>query len=112
MINPLFGVSHMRELTPTFWKIAYQVRDVFQAKILEAQPTLPSDAEMASQKMSTILDLWKWSSRSALEGVGVGALGYSFDALDDSTEDNDYMVAARELPYVFPGFAISSSNCH
>ncbi|KAJ7466774.1 cytochrome P450 [Mycena galericulata] len=103
MIQPLFGVSHMRELTPTFWNIAYQAQKVIQAKLLEAQPSPPSEAEIASQQVSAVLDLWKWSSRAALEGVGVGALGYSFDALDDSTEDNDYMVAARELPYtVYP----------
>ncbi|KAJ6530058.1 cytochrome P450 [Mycena vulgaris] len=103
MIQPLFGAAHMRELTSTFWNIAYQARNVIQAKLLEAQPSPPSEAEIASQQVSTVLDLWKWSSRAALEGVGVAALGYSFDALDDSTEDNDYMVAARELPYtVYP----------
>ncbi|KAJ7798388.1 cytochrome P450 [Mycena olivaceomarginata] len=85
MIQPLFGAAHMRALTPTFWGVACQARDVIGAK----QP-------------SAVLDLWKWCSRAALEGVGVGALGYSFDALDDETEDNAYMVAARELPCVRP----------
>ncbi|KAJ7223282.1 cytochrome P450 [Mycena pura] len=95
MIQPLFGAAHMRVLTPTFWDIAYQARDVIRAKVACA-----SDAGKAP---SAVLDLWKWSSRAALEGVGVGALGYSFDALDDETEDNAYMVAARELPYtVYP----------
>lgn len=97
MIQPLFGAAHMRVLTPTFWDIAYQARDVIRAKV-----TCASDAGKAPCGASAVLDLWKWSSRAALEGVGVGALGYSFDALDDETEDNAYMVAARELPYVSP----------
>ncbi|KAJ7633341.1 cytochrome P450 [Mycena polygramma] len=103
MIQPLFGMAHMRELTPTFWNIAYQAQNVMRAKVFEAQPSPPSATDIAAQQVSTVLDLWKWVSRAALEGVGVGALGYSFDALDDLTEDNDYMVAARELPYtVYP----------
>ncbi|KAJ7813896.1 cytochrome P450 [Mycena olivaceomarginata] len=107
MIQPLFGAAHMRALTPTFWGVACQARDVIGAKVRAA---CASDVGKASQQISTVsqqpsavLDLWKWCSRAALEGVGVGALGYSFDALDDETEDNAYMVAARELPYtVYP----------
>ncbi|KAJ6631796.1 cytochrome P450 [Mycena sp. CBHHK59/15] len=107
MIQPLFGAAHMRALTPTFWGIAYQARDVIRTKVRAACAPDAGKATQqtptAPQRPSAVLDLWKWSSRAALEGVGVGALGYSFDALDDETEDNAYMVAARELPYtVYP----------
>ncbi|KAJ7812624.1 cytochrome P450 [Mycena olivaceomarginata] len=107
MIQPLFGAAHMRALTPTFWGVACQARDVIGAKVRAACASDVGKASQqiptASQQPSAVLDLWKWCSRAALEGVGVGALGYSFDALDDETEDNAYMVAARELPYtVYP----------
>lgn len=113
MIQPLFGAAHMRALTPTFWGVACQARDVIGAKVCAARA---SDVGKASQQISTasqqpsaVLDLWKWCSRAALEGVGVGALGYSFDALDDETEDNAYMVAAHELPCVRPFLPSSSA---
>lgn len=108
MINPLFGTAHMRRLTSTFWNIAYQTRDVMRSKLIESTSSISSSTEASSGQISTVLDLWKWCSRAALEGVGVGALGYSFDALDDSTEDNDYMVAARELPYDLASTKFSS----
>lgn len=103
MIQPLFGAAHIRALTPTFWGIADQLSDVIRARVRAASA---SDTEKASkdtsQQPSAVIDLWKWASRAALEGVGIGALGYSFDALDDGTEDNAFMVAVRELPYVRP----------
>jgi hypothetical protein len=99
MIQPLFGAAHIRALTPTFWGIADQLSDVIRARVRAA---CASDTEKASQdasqQPSAVIDLWKWASRAALEGVGIGALGYSFDALDDGTEDNAFMVAVRELP--------------
>jgi hypothetical protein len=102
MIQPLFGAAHIRALTPTFWGIADQLSYVIRARVRAASA---SDTEKASkdtsQQPSAVIDLWKWASRAALEGVGIGALGYSFDALD-GTEDNAFMVAVRELPYVRP----------
>ncbi|THU83367.1 cytochrome P450 [Dendrothele bispora CBS 962.96] len=100
MIQPLFGTSHMRNLTPTFWKVAAQTRDVILAKVLEGSSG--NGSVSACEGVSAVIDVWRWCSRVALEGVGVGALGYSFGALDDSV-DSDYMIAARELPYtVYP----------
>ena len=42
------------------------------------------------------LDMLDWMSRVALELVGQGGLGYSFNALDDSI-NNEYREAAREF---------------
>ncbi|KAJ7898062.1 cytochrome P450 [Mycena leptocephala] len=104
MIQPLFGAAHIRALTPTFWGIAYQLSDVIRARVRAARASDTGNAsKYVSQQPSAVIDLWKWASRTALEGVGIGALGQSFDALDDGTEDNAFMVAVRELPYtVYP----------
>ncbi|KAJ7505981.1 cytochrome P450 [Mycena galericulata] len=104
MIQPLFGTAHIRALTPTFWGIAYKLSDVIRARVRAAHASDTGNASKhASQQPSAVIDLWKWASRAALEGVGIGALGYSFDALDDGIEDSAFMVAVRELPYtVYP----------
>ncbi|KAK7060040.1 cytochrome P450 [Favolaschia claudopus] len=105
MIQPLFGAAHVRALTPTFWSIASQLATVIRARV---NAGFASDAAKGIKKSengqpAAVIDLWKWASRAALEGVGIGSLGYSFDALNDETEDNDFMIAVRELPYtVYP----------
>ncbi|KAJ7152608.1 cytochrome P450 [Mycena crocata] len=101
MIQPLFGTSHIRALTPTFWGIAYQLSDVIRARVCAAGAEKAS--KHTAQQPSAVIDLWKWASRTALEGVGIGSLGHSFNALNDEIEDNEFMVAVRELPYtVYP----------
>ncbi|KAF7378474.1 Cytochrome P450 [Mycena sanguinolenta] len=104
MIQPLFGAAHIRALTPTFFGIAYQLSDVIRARVSAACASdTGKPSKHASRQPSAVIDLWKWASRAALEGVGIGTLGYSFDALNDGTEDNAFMVAVRELPYtVYP----------
>jgi hypothetical protein len=50
MIQPLFGAAHMRALTPTFWGVACQARDVIGAKVRAA---CASDVGKASQQIPT-----------------------------------------------------------
>lgn len=54
------------------------------------------------------LDIMDWMSRVALELIGQGGLGYSFDALDEGVK-NEYAEAAREYTYV-PPFAASNPS--
>ena len=42
------------------------------------------------------IDIMKWLSRAALEYVGQGGLGYSFDALDEK-KGNDYSDTMKKL---------------
>lgn len=44
--------------------------------------------------------MMKWLSRAALEYIGQGGLGYSFDSLDES-KTNDYSEAIKMLMFVF-----------
>ena len=46
------------------------------------------------------VDVLKWMGRAALELLGQGALGYSFDPLVDDTT-NDFAEAVKSFLYVF-----------
>lgn len=45
------------------------------------------------------IDVMKWMSRVALEYIGQGGLGYSFNALEENGTDT-YSDALRRLPFV------------
>lgn len=51
------------------------------------------------QKGEKDINIMKWVSRAALEYIGQGGLGYSFDALDE-TKKNTYSEMVRMLGYV------------
>ncbi|KAH8101250.1 cytochrome P450 [Cristinia sonorae] len=69
MLNPVFSIAHMRNMTPVFYQIAYRLRDAITLEVKDA----PKD-----------VDILNWMGRTALELIGQGGLGYSFDPL---TED-------------------------
>lgn len=90
----------MRDLVPVFYEVTEKVdtsrilnpdyilfliviklRDVLRGKIVHG---------------TTEVDMLYWMSRAALEYVGVGVLGYSFQALDENG-DNAYMKATQQL---------------
>lgn len=76
-----------------------------------------------SKRNEAILDMSQWMSRAALESVGQGILGYSFDPLN-SPSTNQYTKAVRELMFVpllllfpldsttFPHFTLQFSLVH
>ncbi|KAL4246377.1 cytochrome P450 family protein [Abortiporus biennis] len=66
MLNPLFSIAHMRAMTDIFFQISYKLRD---ALINET-----------SQGRNEV-DILNWFGRTALELIGQGGLGYSFDPL-------------------------------
>ena len=60
---------------------------------------LKAAVEVRIQRGDQAIDILGWMGRTALELVGQGGLGHSFDPL---TEDraSRYMEALNELPYV------------
>lgn len=81
MLNPVFSPKHMRELAPIFYPIAHQLRDILAKKVCSG------DEE---------LDMSMWMGRAAMEYIGQGGMGYSFDSLDES-KTNRYHEAAEKL---------------
>ncbi|KAI5121362.1 hypothetical protein M0805_000670 [Coniferiporia weirii] len=81
MLNPVFSLKHMRDLMPIFYPIVYELRDVIARQVRGGVKEI---------------DFKKWLSRAALEIIGQGGLGYSFNALDD-TKTGTYSDAIKNL---------------
>ncbi|KAI0697098.1 cytochrome P450 [Cerioporus squamosus] len=79
MLNPVFSVGHMRNLTPVFYNISDRLRIAIETRVKDG----PKE-----------LDILGWMGRTALELVGQGGLGYSFDPLIADTKD-EYAEAVK-----------------
>ncbi|KAH9832025.1 cytochrome P450 [Rhodofomes roseus] len=66
LLNPVFSVNHMRYMLPLFYEIGYKAREAIGARLSDG----PKE-----------LDMLGWLARIALELIGQGTLGYSFDPL-------------------------------
>ncbi|THH32676.1 hypothetical protein EUX98_g1523 [Antrodiella citrinella] len=67
ILNPVFNTNHMRYMVPTFYRITNQLRKALSNEVKDGQHEI---------------DMLSWMTRAALELVGQGGLGYSFDPLD------------------------------
>nr|BAL05185.1 cytochrome P450 [Phanerodontia chrysosporium] len=66
LLNPVFSINHMRHMAPIFYQTTHRLRTAITAE-LEAS--------------SADVDVLNWMGRLALELIGQGGLGYSFDTL-------------------------------
>ncbi|KAH9949937.1 cytochrome P450 [Amylocystis lapponica] len=66
LLNPVFSVGHMRYMLPIFYRVVDQLRRAIAAQVSAG----PQE-----------VDVLNWMGRAALELVGQGGLGYSFDKL-------------------------------
>lgn len=86
MLNPVFSLKHMRDLLPVFYPIAYELRDVLAGQVKGG---------------TTEFDVMHWVSRAALEYIGRGGFGYSFNALQDE-ESSAYGEQVKKIgPMLF-----------
>ncbi|KZT65623.1 cytochrome P450 [Daedalea quercina L-15889] len=72
LLNPVFSANHMRHMLPLFYTVIHKLRSAIASRVSEGQREI---------------DMLGWMGRVALELVGQGGLGYSFDPLvTDSTD--------------------------
>ncbi|KAJ3559692.1 hypothetical protein NM688_g189 [Phlebia brevispora] len=81
MLNPVFSINHMRSMTPIFYETGRRLRDAISAQ---------------SDTQGKEIDILNWMSRTALELIGQGGLGYSFDPLV-TTAHNSYGDSLKAL---------------
>ncbi|OSX59529.1 hypothetical protein POSPLADRAFT_1048841 [Postia placenta MAD-698-R-SB12] len=81
MLNSVFAINHMRSLVPTFYGIVHKL-----------QEALTTEVQSGPRELNILF----WMGRAALELVGQGGLGYSFDPLVRDAED-DYGEALKTL---------------
>ncbi|KAJ3475173.1 hypothetical protein NLI96_g12014 [Meripilus lineatus] len=72
MLTPVFSIKHMRFMTPIFYQITHTLRDVIRERVKDS----PQE-----------VDILHWMGRTALELIGQGGLGYSFDPLVEDISD-------------------------
>lgn len=129
MLNPVFSIKHMRSLTDVFYSIAHQVsappslRPSLDAHFTIVEPhiieriliilalfilQLRDELKRRVASGEEEINMLDWMSRAALEYIGQGGLGYSFDALDRS-KSNEYAESIKMLLFVFIFFTYSDS---
>ncbi|KAL1947168.1 hypothetical protein VTO73DRAFT_14129 [Trametes versicolor] len=72
MLNPLFSAKHLREMTPIFTTIIQKLEHAISSRV-----------DNGTQE----LDILNWMGRTALELIGQGGLGHSFDPLTEDVAD-------------------------
>ncbi|KAI0738092.1 cytochrome P450 [Daedaleopsis nitida] len=72
LLNPVFSVAHLRNMTHIFWGVAHKARETTR---------LPTDGSAA------VIDINGWNGRITLEMLGQAGLGYSFDDFSDDSTD-------------------------
>ncbi|THU97768.1 cytochrome P450 [Dendrothele bispora CBS 962.96] len=81
-LNPVFSISHMREMLPVF----YEVVNKLQKALIEKVESGPQEVDMLA-----------WMSRTALELIGQSGLGYSFDPLTSDATEHTYSKTIKNL---------------
>ncbi|CAL1697886.1 unnamed protein product [Somion occarium] len=82
MLNPVFSIKHMRHMTPIFYRVSHNLCEGIKNEIGSS---------------SKDIDILHWIHRTALELVGQGGLGYSFDSLKEDVPYTAYAKAMKEL---------------
>ncbi|KAF9565111.1 cytochrome P450 [Agrocybe pediades] len=82
LLNPVFSVGHMREMTPIFYDVAEKLRSTLLKKVQDG----PQEVDVAS-----------WMSRTALELIAQSGIGYSFDELTEEHAPHEYAIAYKQL---------------
>ncbi|EIW57464.1 cytochrome P450 [Trametes versicolor FP-101664 SS1] len=85
MLNPVFSAAHMRNMTPFFHEVVGKLREAIDNRVAAGAKEI---------------DITGWMGRTALELVGQGGLGHSFDPLTEETSD-EYTEAVKALVCVF-----------
>ncbi|KAF5326984.1 hypothetical protein D9619_004812 [Psilocybe cf. subviscida] len=82
MLNPVFSITHMREMTPTFYGVIQKLHHRFEDKVKDGPVEL---------------DVLAWMSRAALELIGQSGLGHSFDSLEQDIPTDPYGASIKAL---------------
>lgn len=67
MLNPVFHTNHMRNMTPIFYDVTHKLKNSITRQVIDGPCSI---------------DVLNWMTRAALEMVGQGGLGHSFDTLE------------------------------
>ena len=111
LLNPVFSANHMRYMTPIFYRVADRVRvranQKYAPLTISMQLGEAVSAQVKAGSGKTEIDMFHWMARTALELIGQGGLGYSFDPLTEERHDElgdalrQFMCVALRLGILF-----------
>ena len=99
MLNPVFSTRHLRELVSILHPITHQVsRDPAYRKLSYSFfAQLCNRLKLEIRNKGNEIDMNYWLFRAALECIGQGGMGYSFQTLDDEEKNNEFAVAMKKF---------------
>ncbi|RXW12831.1 hypothetical protein EST38_g13025 [Candolleomyces aberdarensis] len=80
LLNPVFSIAHMREMTPIFYDVVHKLRNSLMLQVSQGE----KEIEMLS-----------WMSRTALELIGQSGFGYSFDSLEEGAIEHQLATSMK-----------------
>ncbi|GAA5976836.1 hypothetical protein JCM10908_005646 [Rhodotorula pacifica] len=89
LMNPAFAPSNLKAMTPGFFSLAHQLRDIWAAKITsgEIDQRAWKDEQTAaayassSREGEAVIEVSDWLTRLTLDAIGKAGFGYDFRAL-------------------------------
>ncbi|CCL98383.1 uncharacterized protein FIBRA_00378 [Fibroporia radiculosa] len=98
ILNPVFSIAHMRNMIPLFYGVSHKLRSAIAQRVAKG----PQE-----------LDVLGWTGRTALELIGQGGLGYSFDPLTEDSK-NAFGEALKDLRHalLFPSLQKFDGSRH
>ncbi|KAF9043341.1 cytochrome P450 [Panaeolus papilionaceus] len=82
LLNPVFSTSHMRQMMPIIYKIMHRFEDSIVKQVQDG----PKE-----------IDMLAWMGRTALELIGQGGFGHSFDKLSEDATENTFGRALKRI---------------
>ncbi|KAI0684490.1 cytochrome P450 monooxygenase [Cytidiella melzeri] len=90
LLNPVFSTSQIRRITPALYRTVHALCEAIQSDL---------------HGIAKEVDMLNWMSRSALECVGQGVLGYYCDPLTEE-KPNEYANALKALAPAFTNLSV------
>ncbi|KAJ3508534.1 hypothetical protein NMY22_g16582 [Coprinellus aureogranulatus] len=99
ILNPVFSAAHLRNITPLFYDVASQLRDGLKQQVTQGEAEVrllrvDNDTELMVTEQ---VDMLNWMTRTALELIGRGALGYSFGTLNSNAGEHRYAKSIKNM---------------
>lgn len=101
IMNPSFGPSSIKNLTPIYFKKALQLRDIWKNEILSQGIDQNSKTNAGKE-----IEVLSWLSRTTLDVIGLAGFDYRFDSLNVHKEPTELNKAFAALFHADGAFRI------
>ncbi|KAF6748132.1 cytochrome P450 [Ephemerocybe angulata] len=99
LLNPVFSVGHMKEMTPVFYNVVRKLENSIKQQITQGKTEVRRPDSMRTDfvALNKSIDILSWMTRTALELIGQSGFGYSFDSLKPDSTQHPFGVSLKNL---------------